>query len=499
MNRTVRVVQAVVAGVLVAAGIGLGAYNAWWVALVLSIPLIVGGLLVMPRPSRVADLTPFPSQRTRRSVPVRVDAITRSTFDDDDLQPTLVTATVAPPHDTEYQVRWITSMSRSDFRVLTAEPVTALAPEHLPVRDAGHTPTFDDHPGRWSAIYPVIVIVVVLAVLFGVGSAWRVSFDRPAAPKPAASAPPAGSGSKAMELNARRDGMMRAITEKLGPAATDNLLNLRFTDSGSDYGTVLDTTNGDVQIVYVNNGGNAIVTPSAQVLRRDSTFVAADIAATDLDAMVEKMARQADSAGRRANLEIERTGPGGPVMLTGTFGARHVNGLPDGTVGEKFDPADFAVSFAKARAALAQAGIGPADRVLTNFEIRGVHRATPHARPTEVQTYGGVQLDFNTGDRKGLILVTPGELPEVRDDSSWSAAQPFAFDDISLEAFESVRAQSMQRGALEPYERDAVDIWQVDREIDGHGLAIRVTMAGVEAASGTYSLSGEFLSPGARP
>ncbi|OMC36034.1 hypothetical protein A5740_07300 [Mycobacterium sp. GA-1841] len=386
-------------------------------------------------------------------------------------------------------------MSRGDFRSLTDSPNTALPPKWLPPREPARPPEFHDQPGKWVVIYPAVTIVVALTVLFGVGDAWHISFDRPAPQAPRADTAPT---SKSMNLNARRDGMIRAITEQFGPAAANNLLSLRFTGSGSDYGTVLDPTNGDTTIVYVNNGGDAFTTPSAQVLRKDSTFSASDVTATDLTAIVEKMGRQLDSARRNLDsLEIKRSAPGAPVVLSGTFGGKTINALPDGTVGEIFDPADFAVSFQKARDALALAGIAPSDRVLTNFEIRGTHRATPIAHAGELQTRGGVLLDFQTGDRSGQIIIVPGELPEVTDESYHSGRQTFAFDDISRDVFESVRAQAMQRGALEPYEREAVEIWMTDREIDPARLAIRIELAGVDAATGTYSISGEFLAPGA--
>ncbi|MGV9800724.1 hypothetical protein ACWDTP_22010 [Mycobacterium sp. NPDC003449] len=499
----VRVGQAGAAGALIAVGIGLGAYNAWWVALLIAIPLIVAGLAIAPRPSRISELDAFHlgafhGGPAADAVPVRVDALTRSSLADDDLQPTLVTATISPPHDTGYQARWITSMSRGNFRALTENPVTALPPDRLPAREVTRPPGFDDHPGAPAAVYPVVTVLVALAVLFGVGDAWHISLDR--APTQAAPRADSGPTSKSMNLNARRDGMLRAITEKFGPAAANNLLDLRFTGSGSDYGTVLDPTNGDATIVYINNGGDAFTTPSPQVLRKDSTFTGVDIASTDLEAITDKMARQLDTAGRLSkldSLQIKRSGPGAPVVLTGTFGGKTVDALPDGTVGEIFNPADFTVSFQKARDALALAGIAPSDRVLTNFEIRGTHRATPTAHASELQTSGGVLLEFQTGDRAGQVTVVPGELPEVTDESPHWQPQTFAFDDVSLEVFESVRAQAMRRGALEPYEREAVEIWMTDRSIDRFRLAVRIEIAGVEAATGTYSVTGEFLAPGA--
>ena len=186
------------------------------------------------------------------------------------------------------------------------------------------------------------------------------------------------------------------------------------------------------------------------------------------------------------------------MILSATFGGQTIKALPDGTVGEIFDPADFPVSFQRLADALALAGIAPSQKVLTNFEIRGTHRATPTAHPSELQTNGGIMADFDTGDRSGQIIIVPGVLPEITNESYHGGRQTFAFDDISLEAFESVRAQAMQRGALEPYEREAVQIWMTDREIDPHRLAIRIELAGVEGATGTYSVTGEFLAAGAR-
>lgn len=498
MDRTaVRVVRAGVSGVVIGIGVGVGAYNAWWLALCLSVPLVMVGLWVAPRPSRVSDLDAFEPGPREHAVPIRVDALTRSSLTDEDLQPTLVTATVSPPHDTEYRARWIAPMSSAQFRSLTASPATALAPDRLPPRDGSRAPDFGDQPGGWTVVYPVVTILVALSVLLGVGDAWHISFDRPAAPAP----PADGTTAKAMDLNSRRDGMLRAITEQFGPAAANNLLDLRFTGSGSDYGTVLDPTNGDTTIVYVNNGGDAFTTPSAQVRRKDSTFLASDIASTDLTAITEKMAQHAESASAPRDLDtlqIKRSGPGAPLIITGTFGGKTINALPDGTVGEVFDPADFAVSFQRARDALARAGIATSDPVLTNFEIRGTHRATPIAHASELQISGGVLLEFQTGDRSGQIVIVPGELPEITDGSRHSRQQTFSFDDIALDVFESVRAQAMQRGDLEPYERQAVEIWMTDREIDPYRLAIRIELAGVAAAAGTYSVTGEFLAPGTR-
>lgn len=108
------------------------------------------------------------------------------------------------------------------------------------------------------------------------------------------------------------------------------------------------------------------------------------------------------------------------------------------------------MSFQRARESLTLAGITPSDRVLTNFEIRGTHRATPIAHASELQTRGGVLLEFQTEDRSGQIVIVPGELPEITQQAGHVGSQTFSFNDISPQVFDSVRAQAMQRGDLEP-------------------------------------------------
>src|SRR5690349_8641657 len=135
-------VRAAVAGVVLAAGIGLGAYNPWWMAVFVAVPLIITGLLIAPRPTRLSGLTPFQPGALEHYAPAQIEALTRSSLSNDDMQPTLVTATLSPANDTSYRARWMTSMSRKDFQALIDRPRTALAPETLPPREAGRTPDF---------------------------------------------------------------------------------------------------------------------------------------------------------------------------------------------------------------------------------------------------------------------------------------------------------------------------------------------------------------------
>jgi hypothetical protein len=493
-----------VAGAVIAAGIGFGAFNPWWVSAFIGVPLVIAGLVIAPRPSRVSELAVFRSEATDRSARARIDALTRSSLANEDQQPTLVTATITPAGDTAYQARWMASMSRKDFQSLTTHPYTALPADGLPSREAGRIPEFGDQPGKWAVIYPAITVATALAVLFGVGEAWHVSIAMPSLP----SAQPAADArtQRIAGLDARRDAMLRAVTDKLGAGASDNLLDLRFTGSGSDYGTVLNPTNGESTTVYISTSRDVYTTPTPSTLRKTSAFTAGDVAPIKLAEIAGRMGQQFRSAGNDYSLEtlqIKRSGPGKPIVLTGTFNGpstfpfgKTISALPDGTVAELFDPADFAVSLQRAREALQLAGIGPSDRVLTGVQIRGTARNTPNLHASRIQNSGGVLIEFQTGERRGDAVVVPGQLPEITERSYSSGVSGFSFDDISLPVLESVRAQAMQRGSLEPYEGQAVDVEISDAHTDNFGLAIRIQLAGVDAAAGTYSLTGEFLKQG---
>jgi hypothetical protein len=502
-QRAVPLCRAGGAGAVIAAGIGFGAFNPWWVSAFIGVPLVITGLVIAPRPSRVSELTVFGSGATDRSARARIDALTRSSLADEDRQPTLVTATISPADDTAYQARWMTSMSRKDFQSLTTHPHTSLPADRLPPREAGRMPEFGDQPGKWAVIYPAVTIATALAVLFGVGEAWHVSISMPSLP---AAHRALDFATQNADLDARRDTMIRAVTEKLGAGASDNLLDLRFTGSGSDYGTVLNPTNGESTTVYISTSRDVYTTPTPSTLRKTSTFTARDVASIKLTEIAGRMGQQFRSAGNDYSLEtlqIKRSGPGKPIVLTGTFNGpstfpfgKTISALPDGTIAELFDPADFAVSLQRAREALQLAGIGPSDRVLTAVQIRGTARNTPNLHASSIQNSGGVLIEFQTGDRRGDAVVVPGQLPEITERSYSSGVSGFSFDDISLPVLESVRAQAMQRGSLEPYEGQAVDVEISDAHTDNFGLAIRIQLAGVDAAAGTYSLTGEFLKQG---
>ncbi len=214
-----RLVRAVLAGLVVATGVGLGAFNAWWVALFIGIPLVFLGVAISPRASRVSELPEFRRGVTRDAPQIEVGALTRSSLGSDDLQPTMVTATINPPNDTAYEARWITSMTKGHFQALASSPFTTLPPDQLPPRDQADTPPeFDDHPGRWAVIYPAVTFVTACALLFGVADNWTISVRSLQSSGSVVDAP---ADDAEVTLAARHQRLLDEIVEHLGPGSTE--------------------------------------------------------------------------------------------------------------------------------------------------------------------------------------------------------------------------------------------------------------------------------------
>ena len=512
VNRTrLRILRAVLGGLLIAVGIGLGAFNAWWVALFFGVPLVFTGIAIGPRPSRISELDIFRRGTDRASVPIRVEALTRSSLDTDDLQPTLVTATVTPPDDTEYEARWITAMSRGHVQALTTQPFTTLPPDLLPARTSGDdVPEFDDHPGRWAIIYPAVTVVALVALLFGVGQAWHIGVTMP-------------SISNAFDLtddenpdySTKLRAALSTITDRFGPVGADNILSIRLDENaGSDYATVFDPNTGETTNIWMDT---ARTSPTTDSRRKASTFTAADLARTDLTAIVNTMTAQVTRFGGDSEIEdvtIER--PRGsddgraPLLVSASFDGNTTIGSsgvtmqarPDGTVAEFFDPNDFARSFDLMRAAMVGEGLPLDMPVLTQFKIRSFAPNTPYVG--SAFNGGGVRIEYRMPGRYGNLEIQPGRFPELTDYRGRATADGFTFAEVSLATFESVRRQAISRGNVPPYDQDAVDIEMSDPPFfDAEDArtagaraskwAISIAIADVKAAEGIYSTTGTFL------
>ncbi|EON31555.1 hypothetical protein GTC6_17007 [Gordonia terrae C-6] len=503
-----RLVRAVIAGSLIAVGVGLGAFNDWWVALFFGIPLVFVGIAISPRASRVSELPEFRRATSPDAPQVEVEALTRSSLTADDLQPTMVTATINPPNDTAYRARWITSMTKGNFQSLTDSPFTTLPPDSLPPRDQTDTPEFDDQPGRWALAYPVVTLLVAGALLFGVAGGWHVEgpslsgFD---------SALDSGDDSsteeEAASLADRHRRMLEAIVEYEGSEATRNVLALRYQlDSSSDQAIVLDPATGRATSVLVGDGySNSSAVPNTD--RANKTFDATAIDPNVLGSVAEPMVAAVRPYSTEPELEgiaIERGAPDAPVLITGTiepgegvFEDYTVQATPDGTVAEFFDPADFQKSFELARRELAAARVPLNAPVIEEFIIQGIADGVSPVTASVIQNSGGVLVRYRIADRGGELSVAPGYFPSSSISAGRYRADGFRFDSISAEGFDRVRADLMTRASVPEYDRDAVGVEvELDRISDTQEFVIRMEIANTDGAEGLYTLDGRFIREG---
>lgn len=499
MNRmTARLFRSAAAGAVTASGIGLGAFNAWWVALIVGVPLVVAGVAILPRATRISELPRFRRGVTTGSVPIEITAMTRSTLAGGDDQPTLVTARVTPADDTEYEGRWISAMARGHFTSLTGDPQTTLPADRIPSRTAC-TPGFSSSPGRRAALYPLAMVVAGAVVLFGVPeSVWNVDLSL------SSTDTAVGAVSDVSTLDRRRDALLSAV-QSTDTSARHNILSLTFADGGSDRAQVYDPATGEAVNLWIS-GGEVRQSRSSTNLRKPSTFDATEVASTDIATIVTEMGRRTSAfagAVGFSDLTIARGAPGQPVLLSGTFenpdditDDHIIEATPAGRVAEFFQPGDFTAAFATLGAALSDAGIPTTEPVLTRLEIRGLAGNTPIMFAGQIQNSGGALAAFSTGSTAGQVVVVPGRFPEVTSRPSRSRPAGFRFDDVGAATFDSVRRQAMQRGAVEVVDRNAIDI-QATTDFQPAGTAvILVAIGDADNSEGTYTLGGQFLRAG---
>ncbi|AZG44673.1 YgaP family membrane protein [Gordonia insulae] len=505
MNRTVaRLIRAVVAGFLIAIGVGLGAFNAWWVALAIGVPLIFTGMALIPRPSRISELDEFRRGSTSGAVPIEVEAITRSSLAAGELQPTMLTATLRPADDTAYRARWITSMSRGHFTSLVDRPFSTVPPEMLPPRADRDTPEFGDQPGRWALVYPATTLIAAVALLFGVsGSVWHIDASFPSVANNLGIGDESDPAAATADLTARIGDVLDEIAG-LGPTASDNILSITLDEDDTSRAEVYDPATGQAISLW-KYGGRGWEEPrrAETTKRRLDTFRAAEIAGTDVSTMGQTMQARLGTAGQGlvlTDMAVTRPVRGQPVLLVGGFGENgisdvEIQGRPDGTVAEFFDPGDFDTSFRLARSALDAANLSAARSNLRRFEIRGTKDNTPTMFAGQIQNSGGVLMEFTEPGRSGTLTVVPGAFPALSEYAGGSDGS-FSFDAVSPDVFESVRTQAMARGSIEPFDRNAIDIQMTSIfQRDGRPV-IQVELARESASAGTYSADGKFLKQG---
>ncbi|MGW9264014.1 hypothetical protein, partial [Gordonia terrae] len=336
-----RLVRAVVAGSLIAVGVGLGAFNDWWVALFFGIPLVFAGIAISPRASRVSELPEFRRATSPDAPQVEVEALTRSSLTADDVQPTMVTATINPPDDTAYRARWITSMTKGNFQSLTDTPFTTLPPDALPPRDRTDTPEFDDQPGRWALAYPAVTLFVAGALLFGVAGGWHVEGPSLSGFDSAIDSADDPDGDDGPTLAERHRRLMDGIVEYQGAQGLRNILRLTYSlDSDSDQAIVVDPSTG--RSTSINVSDNYSSESTVPDFERNLEFDAATIDAEVLGSTVGPMESSVRTYAPEAEVEtvtIERPDPGEPVLITGKIDGGdditrdfEVQARPDGTV-----------------------------------------------------------------------------------------------------------------------------------------------------------------------
>ncbi|MFC9982036.1 hypothetical protein [Gordonia sp. NPDC127522] len=502
-----RLLRATIAGSLIAVGVGLGAFNDWWVALFFGIPLVFAGIAVSPRASRVSELPEFRRATSPDAPQVDVEALTRSSLTADDSQPTMVTATINPPNDTAYRARWITSMTKGNFQSLTDTPFTTLPPDALPPRDQPETPEFDDQPGRWALVYPAVTLLVAGALLFGVAGGWHVEGPSLSGFDSAIDSDDEDGEEDAATLADQHRQMLDAIAEYAGPQGVHNVLQLDYeVGSPSASARVFDPDTGRARTINIGDGySNSSVVPNTE--RANKTFDAAAIEPNTLGSLADPMVAAVRPYATEPELDkvvIERRGPDGPVLITGTIEPDEgviddyvVQATPDGTIAEFFDPADFAKSFELARRELAAARVPVDAPVIEEFIIQGTADGVSPVTASVIQNSGGVLVRYRLGDRGGEVAVAPGEFPVATVSEGRYRSVGFRFDSISADTLDQVRADLMRRASVPEYDRDAVGVEVERNRIDeAPQFVIRMDIANTDDAEAIYTLDGRFIKEG---
>jgi hypothetical protein len=503
-------VRAAVAGVVLGCAVGLAAYNNWLVSLLVGVPLVVTALVISPRPRRIDGM--LKAGQSRKQIPVTIEALTRSSLDASDVQPTLVTATISPPNDTDYRARWLTAMPKPVAATVLQDADTTLPSALIPPRpdtslsyDAGLAPgkatEFGNHPPNSTLLQPLITILVAVALFVGVGGGWHISV----------SLPDAGLSTSDDETNTdfrQRMNSMLAEVSKLGPTASDNILKLEMDEGDYDRAEVFDPLTGESIGTYYSPSSGDWSEPkrTSTTFRHAKTYKADELAGLEFSSVINDRMPAAipDESNDFKSIQIERAADNEPVLATAIFGEGDsevsIQANVDGQIATFFDPGDFATSVVLAEEALTASRVPLGEPVITRFEIRGIAPNTPTMRAGYIQTTGGVLVEFTDSTTDGTIAIEPGHFPaplNIRENLGGKLQQgAVSFTDLSASTFDAVREDVMRRRGIELFDRNAVDI-QTSYQYVGNDYQMVIMVAiGPNYVEDVYTLDGKLLKAG---
>ncbi len=500
--------RATLAGAMLGCGVGLGAYNHWVVALVVGVPLAVAAIVVAPRPRRIDGLVT--GGHSAVNIPVSVEAVTRSSLDASNVQPTLVTATISPPNDTEYRARWLSAMPKGMVANLLHDADNRLPSSFIPERpnvaltdesDPAPTPDieFGDHPAKSTVLLPVLTIGVAAALFFGVGTGWHVSVSLPDT-----GISSIGSGDESVRPPQERVDAMLAEVGKLGPGASNNIFTLSLGTDGNDRIQIYDPATGESISMNYSSSSDSWYGPSRSSTpwRTPRTFRADELSKMQFTTIVDRMGAALPEKSRDfQSMEIARSGDDLPVLATATFGESYPDELEiqadtDGNIAVWFDPADFGAAMTLAQETMTKAGLPTDLPIIDRFEIRGTVSGTPIMRAGEIQNSGGVLIDFTAPDRTGSLSIVPGFFPTMRSSDNTSGGTregSVAFDDLSADTFDAVRDDYMRRYQVDAFDRAAVDIQTSYQYVLQDYQTTMMVQVGPDDPIAYYTLDGQFL------
>ncbi len=500
-------IRSVVAGVLLGCAVGLGAYNHWGLALGLGVPLTIAAVFVGPRPRRIDGA--LQGGHSSQQIPVTVEAITRSSLDASNLQPTLVTATISPPNDTEYRTRWLSAMPKGMVANLLSDADNRLPssfipprpPESLPYQSGGKPvpePEFGDNPAKSTLVYPVITVAVAAALFLGIGSSWHFSVSLPSTDIGSVIG---DDGSD--NLQERMDALADKVVDT-SPTAATNVLSLELGEDGSDRAYVLDPATGESLYVWYSASGDKWYGPdrNSTQFRAGKTFSLADVSGMRFNEIRDQMAAAIPpEIGGLKTMKVERSADNQPVLASATFGEvfegeATMQADTTGKLAAWFQPGDFGAAMAQAARALEETGLPTSEPLFTRFEIRGTDSDTPIMRAGTIQNSGGVLMDFSDISRNGSLSIVPGSFPVFRSTDTPSRDYTdgaVAFDDISAQTFDAVRDDAMRRHSVDAFDRNRVDIQTSSTYVVDQYQTVIMVEVGPDSPIDYYTLDGRFI------